>query len=210
MKFKTGPLLASLSVTGASAFIVHPHSTLHESIRVTPTTTFSASPTSLSASHSSESSQTSRRELLATATAAFTVIALSSASSPARADIDYSKVQDLLGVSSGDTSASQTYNPKGSRPTWLTEPTEEFKANEAKASEFKRAQIERKKIFAAFLEKLETDPNDGDLLAKDLDEMRRLVRAEGGLPLGITKDEVIKRVRRRKAKRFWPTPVEIA
>jgi hypothetical protein len=28
--------------------------------------------------------------------------------------------------------------------------------------------------------------------------------------LGITKDQVVKQVRRRKAKKYWPTTVEVA
>lgn len=146
----------------------------------------------------------SRRQVLAIASAS---IVASSRVPSARADIDYSKIQDLLGTP--DTN-QQTYTPGGPRPTWLTEPTEEFRANEIKATEFKRAQLQAKANFIAALEKLETDPNDEDLLAKDLDQMRYMVRSGGGLPLGVTKEELIKRVRRRKAKRFWPTTVEIA
>jgi hypothetical protein len=76
--------------------------------------------------------------------------------------------------------------------------------------EFKRAQLERKKSFLAVLEKLETDPNDESLLATDLDNMKKLVRAQSGLPMGVTQEELVKRVRRRKAKRYWTTNVEIA
>jgi hypothetical protein len=124
--------------------------------------------------------------------------------------IDYSYLQDLLGGSSASSPPTQTYVRKGSRPTYLVDPTDEFKANEAKAMDFKRAQIEQKKNFLAVLEKLETDPNDESLLATDLDNMRKLVRAQSGLPLGVTKEELVKRVRRRKAKRYWTTNVEIA
>lgn len=146
----------------------------------------------------------SRRDLV---TAGVTAGLVAAAPWSAGADIDYSKVQDLLG--SPDGSETQTYSPSG-RPTYLTEPTEEFKRNEAKATQFKQAQIQRKKAFLALLDKLDSDPNDQELLAKDLDEMRRSIREAGGLPLGITKEELVKRIRRRKAKRYWPVQVEIA
>lgn len=162
----------------------------------------------------------SRRELFSVAAAAVATVvggmgslqmppaAAWAADTTATATIDYSKVQDLLGVPDATT---QAYGgPRSSRPTWLTEPTDEFKANEAKASDFKRAQLQRKQQFLNVLERLETDPNDETKLANDLDELRKLVRSSNGLPLGVTKDELVKRVRRRKAKRFWPTNVEIA
>ena len=38
----------------------------------------------------------------------------------------------------------------------------------------------------------------------------RFVQANAGLPIGITKDEVVKACRRRKAKKYWPTSVEVA
>ncbi|GKY94785.1 hypothetical protein MPSEU_000443600 [Mayamaea pseudoterrestris] len=149
----------------------------------------------------------SRRNMLTFAAATITCLlpALN-----ANADIDYAKVQDLLGRPDGESSAApQSYSPSG-RPTYLTEPTTEFKNNEARASEFKRKQIKIKQEFAALLDKLDTDPNDQDLLARDLDALRTSVRVNNGLPLGITKEELVKRVRRRKAKRFWPVQVEIA
>ena len=148
-----------------------------------------------------------RRDLL-TSVAASTVVGLAS-SSRANADVDYSKVQDLLGRPEDGSSGPQSYTPSG-RPTYLTEPTEEFKQNEAKAMEFRKREIQRKKAFLDLLDKLDTDPNDQDLLARDLDGLRVSVRTYGGLPLGITKDDLVKRIRRRKAKRYWPVQVEIA
>ena len=128
------------------------------------------------------------------------------------ADVDYARVQDLLG-----NSDSAVYVPQGSaaptagkRPTYLKEPTAEFKESESKATDFKRKNLQAKQAFAAVLEKMETTPNDEEALAKVLDDMRYKVKANGGLPIGITKDEVVKACRRRKAKRFWPTTVEIA
>ena len=96
------------------------------------------------------------------------------------------------------------------RPMYLTEPTDEFKANEAKAMEFKRQQLMVKKEFQTVLERLIVEPNDADALVKDLTDLKTLVARTGGLPLGIKKDEVFKIIRSKKAKGFWPTPVEIA
>lgn len=123
------------------------------------------------------------------------------------ADLDFERVQDLL----KDTpSGAEIYKPTTKRPTYLAEPTEEFRQNEKKSTEFKREQLKVKGQFTALLQKLQDDPNDEETLANDLDELRRLVRKEGGLPLGITKEDLVKQVRRRKARKFWPVNVEIA
>ena len=96
------------------------------------------------------------------------------------------------------------------RPMYLTEPTDEFKQNEAKAAEFKRQQLIAKKEFLAALDKLTTESNDADALVKDLKDIQALVAKTGGLPLGIKKEEMYKMIRSKKAKGFWPTPVEVA
>jgi hypothetical protein len=93
---------------------------------------------------------------------------------------------------------------------YLTEPTDEFKASEAKAMEFKRQQLAIKKEFATVLDKFLAEPNDGVALENDLKTLKALVAKTGGLPLGIKKDELYKIIRSKKAKGFWPTPVEIA
>ncbi|CAJ1958594.1 unnamed protein product [Cylindrotheca closterium] len=98
----------------------------------------------------------------------------------------------------------------GSRPTYLVEPTDEFKANEAKAMEFKRAQLLVKKEFATVLDRLATEPNNEEALVNDLQELKLLVAKTGGLPLGIKKEDVFKVIRSKKAKGFWPTAVEYA
>lgn len=175
----------------------------------------SASTTTTTSLHATT---TDRRQVL---TSGFTAAGLSclltgSTTASAANEVDFSKVQDLLG-SGGDgggstgSSAAALYEQRSTkRPTFLTDPTEEFKANEAKSMDFKRAQLQAKMEFQNALDKLQTDPNDGDMLAKDLDELRYLVDKNIGLPLGITKEDVVKQVRRRKAKKFWPTDVEIA
>ncbi|KAL3944819.1 MAG: hypothetical protein SGBAC_001084 [Bacillariaceae sp.] len=96
------------------------------------------------------------------------------------------------------------------RPTYLSEPTDEFKANESRAMEFKRQQLLVKKEFVSVLDKLVAEPNNEEALANDLYELKQLVAKTGGLPLGIKKDEVFKIIRSKKAKGFWPTAVEYA
>jgi hypothetical protein len=125
----------------------------------------------------------------------------------AYADVDFNAIQDLLGPT---TPPVQEYVPGGKRPMYLVEPTEEFKKNEEKALEFKRQNIQIKKSFIDAIEKITTDPNESVVLANDLDRIRKLVTENRGLPEGITKDEIIRICRRRKAKKFWPTDVEIA
>lgn len=95
------------------------------------------------------------------------------------------------------------------RPTYLTEPTEEFKENERKAMEFRRQQILIKQKFTQVLDRLGTETTE-DQLVTDLKELRTLTVETGGLPLGIKKDDLVKIVRAKKAKGFWPTNVEIA
>lgn len=132
------------------------------------------------------------------------------APSSVHAEIDYAKIQDLL----GETSAGQLqYTPDANRrPTYLTEPTAEFSANEKKATEFKRQAIQRKKEFQAILDQLDTAPNDEATLTKIMDNLRYSVEKQKGLPEGITKDLLVKQIRLRKNRkpRYWPTEVEIA
>jgi hypothetical protein len=96
------------------------------------------------------------------------------------------------------------------RVVWLTEPTDEFKANEVKAMEFKRAQLAIKAEFLKVLERFTTSSTTEDQLVQDLQDLKYLVQKTGGLPLGVKKEELIKIIRRKKAAGFWPTPVEYA
>lgn len=123
--------------------------------------------------------------------------------------VDYSRIQDLLGP--GGDFATQYAPSTNKRPTWLTEPTDEFKQNEAKSLEFKRKNILLVQQFKAVLDQIGTIPTDDpDRLARAIDSLRRLIATNKGLPTGITKDDVVKICRRRKAKKYWPTEVEIA
>lgn len=124
--------------------------------------------------------------------------------------VDYSKIQDLLGPNGGDYVSQYQITDGGKRPTWLTEPTDEFKESEQKAAEFKRKNMAISKEFQTLLEIVTTSPNDEPTLLGALDSLRRLVKSNGGLPIGITKDTIIKTCRRRKSKKYWPTSVEVA
>ena len=96
------------------------------------------------------------------------------------------------------------------RPMYLTEPTEEFKANEAKAAEFRRLQLVQKKKFLDVLDKLTNEKDDEAALEEDLITLRKLVVETQGLPAGIKKEDFYKQIRTKKARGFWPTKVEIA
>ena len=124
-----------------------------------------------------------------------------------RRDILGAGLVSIVGISTTLNVPSARAEP---RPMYLTEPTDEFKANEAKAMEFKRQQLAIKKDFSAVLEKFLAEGNDSDALENDLKQLKALVAKTGGLPLGIKKDELFKVIRSKKAKGFWPTPVEIA
>jgi len=96
------------------------------------------------------------------------------------------------------------------RPMYLSEPTDEFKENEAKAMAFKRAQLAEKKEFNVALEKFLAESDNEEAIVKDFKVLQGLVAKDGGLPLGIKKDELFKIIRTKKAKGFWPTNCEIA
>lgn len=124
--------------------------------------------------------------------------------------VDYSKIQDLLGPNGGDYVSQYQIPEGGKRPTWLTEPTDDFKESEQKAAEFKRKNLAISKEFQTLLEVVTSSPNDETTLLGALDSLRRLVKSNGGLPIGITKETIIKTCRRRKSKKYWPTSVEVA
>lgn len=95
-------------------------------------------------------------------------------------------------------------------PTYLTEPTEEFKESERQRAEFRRKQLEVKGKFVVVLTRLTAESKTEDQIRTDLEELTALVTATGGLPLGIKKDDMVKVIRSKKAKGFWPTSVEYA
>jgi len=96
------------------------------------------------------------------------------------------------------------------RPMYLSEPTEEFKENEAKSMEFKRKQLALKKEFTEALDKFLVETNDEDALVQDLKVLQSQIVKAAGLPLGIKKDDLFKKIRSKKASGFWPTRAEIA
>jgi hypothetical protein len=220
MKTSYSSLLALMSLLAVRSMAF---STAPVAVRTaTPSTT---TITLQAATDGADGGAVSRRDCwkaAATRTAAFVVAAAATATATtavslpvqsANAALSYDQVQDLLGTPDKTSAAFESGGASnGGRPTFLVEPTEEFKANEAKATIFKRQQLQAKQAFALVQEKITTDPNDETALAQDLDEMRRLVKKGGGLPAGILKDDVIRSVRRRKSKKpkFWPVNCEIA
>ena len=113
----------------------------------------------------------------------------------------------------GLVSASVAFLPSSAmaeRPAYLTEPTEEFKANEAKAAIFNQQQREVKAKFTVVIDRLSTVSKTEDELVRDLKELTDYVYRTGGLPTGIKKEDLYKTIRRKKAAGFWPTPVEVA
>lgn len=95
-------------------------------------------------------------------------------------------------------------------PEYLTEPTEEFKESERQRDEFRRQQLIIKRKFNTVLDRLTFESKTEEQIINDLKELRNLVTETEGLPLGIKKEEVVKIIRAKKAKGFWPTNVEIA
>jgi len=93
---------------------------------------------------------------------------------------------------------------------YLAEPTDEFKESERQRAEFRKAQLEIKKNFDVVLTRLTTQSKTEEELETDLKELKYLVTRTGGLPLGIKKDDLVKAIRSKKAKGFWPTNVEYA
>ena len=94
--------------------------------------------------------------------------------------------------------------------TYLTEPTDEFKESERQRMEFRKKQLQYKAAFVEVLARLTGESKTEEELIADLKELKSLVIATGGLPLGIKKEDMYKVIRSKKAKGFWPTDVEIA
>jgi hypothetical protein len=116
----------------------------------------------------------------------------------------------LTSASLSFTLFSNVLPAHAARPEYLTEPTDEFKESERQRDEFRRKQLVIKKKFNTVLDRLTFESQSEQELIADLKELRSLVIDTEGLPLGIKKDELIKIIRAKKAKGFWPTNVEIA
>jgi len=104
-------------------------------------------------------------------------------------------------ISSSAANAGQTY---------LTDPTEEFKASEIQRAAFKKEQMAIKNKFVIVLERLTTESNTEQALVIDLNQLTDLVIQTGGLPIGIKKEAMFKQIRVKKRAGPWPTKVEIA
>ena len=96
------------------------------------------------------------------------------------------------------------------RPEYLTEPTEAFKESERQRDEFRRNQLLIKKQFNAILDRFTFESKTEGEFVRALTELKALVISTEGLPLGIKKEEMVKIIRAKKAKGFWPTDVEYA
>ena len=93
---------------------------------------------------------------------------------------------------------------------YLTEPTEAFKESERQRDEFRRNQLIIKKKFNLVLDRLTFESKTEEEIIADLKELKALVITTEGMPLGVKKDEMVKIIRAKKAKGFWPTDVEYA
>jgi hypothetical protein len=166
----------------------------------------------VSSSDAFTAASASRQKSYASSSSSSSSASATSLSAASRRDILAAGMASILGIATAAASTVSSPNPAfaEARPMYLTEPTDEFKANEAKAMEFKRQQLLIKKEFTTALENLLAEGNDADALVKDLNTLQGLVAKTGGLPLGIKKEELFKMIRSKKAKGFWPTPVEIA
>ena len=105
------------------------------------------------------------------------------------------------------TGSAAPASAKGYQETYLTEPTDEFKANEEKAMAFRREQLAIKGKFVDNLARITNASGEEDLV-KDMKDLIALVKKTEGLPSGIKKDDIVKQIRAKKAKGFWPTSVE--
>jgi hypothetical protein len=163
--------------------------------------------------------QTLTLALLAVSVSGFAPVSTSkpiisrSASGTTTTSLDASRRQMLEGLllaAAGATALSPLAANAESRPMYLTDPTEEFKANEAKAMEFKRVQLAQKKKFLDAIDRLLGEKEDETALEGDVRALQALVIETQGLPVGIKKDDLYKQIRSKKAKGYWPTKVEIA
>jgi len=108
------------------------------------------------------------------------------------------------------TAAQPAFAKREPLPEYLTEPTEAFKESERQRDEFPRNQLIVKRKFNTVLDRLTFESKTQEEIIADLKELRYLVIETEGLPLGIKKDEMVKIIRAKKAKGFWPTEVEYA
>ena len=106
------------------------------------------------------------------------------------------------------TAAVAISTPALAYQEYLTEPTEAFKESERQRDEFRRKQLVQKKKFNTVLDRFTFESKKEEEFINDLKELKYLVIETEGLPLGIKKDELVKIIRAKKAKGFWPTDVE--
>jgi hypothetical protein len=103
------------------------------------------------------------------------------------------------------------------RPTYLTEPTEEFQDNEKRADSFRREQLRLKEEFKAVLDDFVSTSYSSTVgeeesvtkkLIADMESMTSWIKAQQGLPVGIKKESLYKMIRAKKKEGIWPTSCE--
>ena len=135
---------------------------------------------------------------------------LSMAREPVETNISRRNAFPMIFSAFATTAIASPVFAREARPEYLTEPTDDFKESERQRDEFRRNQLIIKKKFNAVLDRLTFESKSEEELKTDLVELRQLVTSTEGLPLGIKKEELVKIIRAKKAKGFWPTSVEVA
>jgi len=120
------------------------------------------------------------------------------------------------GIAAAATLTATTLTPQAAfarrepLPEYLTEPTDAFKESERQRDEFRRNQLKIKREFNSVLDRFTFESKTEEEFVQDLKDLKSLVIQTEGLPLGIKKDELVKIIRAKKAKGYWPTSVEYA
>eukprot|EP01031_Cornospumella_fuschlensis_P042395 gene42395-51781_t len=99
---------------------------------------------------------------------------------------------------------------------YLTDPTEEFKEQEARSKAFDAAKNKVRQQWDAIMSRFEGTENPEEL-AKALRDMKKFISDTNDIPVGVSKRSLVKNCRSkkfispksRKTKPFWTTQVEI-
>jgi len=129
---------------------------------------------------------------------------------PSRRDSIATLITSAIAFATTTTVAPSSSYAREALPEYLSEPTDAFKESERQRDEFRRKQLVVKKQFNDAFAKLTFDSTTEDQIRGDLEDLKSLIIKTGGLPVGIKKDELVKIIRAKKAKGFWPTSVEYA
>eukprot|EP01031_Cornospumella_fuschlensis_P039061 gene39061-47522_t len=99
---------------------------------------------------------------------------------------------------------------------YLTDPTEEFKEQEARSKAFDAAKSKVRQQWDSIMSRFEGTENPEEL-AKALRDMKKFISDTNDIPVGVSKRSLVKTCRSkkfispksRKTKTFWTTQVEI-